>query len=127
LVRLGTPHRTAGAACSFSADDHLRNHGFLYDATGGWRLAPAYDLNPTPLDMKPRVLSTAIDEVDGTASLELALEVAQHFGLKPDAARNIAAEVRAAVANWHAVAKALGLSRNEIDRMASAFDYEKPK
>jgi serine/threonine-protein kinase HipA len=110
-----------------NTDDHLRNHGFLYDATGGWRLAPAYDLNPIPLDIKPRVLATAIDEVDGTASLELAFEVAEHFGLKPDAARNIAAEVRMSVADWHAAAKSLDLSRNEIDRMASAFEYEEPK
>ena len=26
-------------------DDHLRNHGFLLTPTG-WRLAPAFDLNP---------------------------------------------------------------------------------
>lgn len=25
--------------------DHLRNHGFLYEA-GGWYLSPVYDLNP---------------------------------------------------------------------------------
>jgi serine/threonine-protein kinase HipA len=110
-----------------NTDDHLRNHGFLYDVAGGWRLAPAYDLNPVPLDIKPRILTTAIDELDGTASLELAFEVAEHFGLKPDAAKNITADVRAAVANWHAAAKALGLSRDEIDRMASAFEYEEPK
>jgi serine/threonine-protein kinase HipA len=110
-----------------NTDDHLRNHGFLYDAAGGWRLAPAYDLNPVPLDIKPRVLTTAIDEVDGTGSLELAFGVAEHFGIKPNAARSIATEVRAAVANWDAAAKALGLSRDEIDRMASAFEYEEPK
>jgi serine/threonine-protein kinase HipA len=110
-----------------NTDDHLRNHGFLYDMAGGWRLAPAYDLNPVPLDIKARVLTTAIDEVDGTASLEVAFAVAEHFGLKPDAARNIAAEVRTAVANWHAAARGLGLSRDEIDRMASAFEYEEPK
>lgn len=110
-----------------NTDDHLRNHGFLYDAAGGWQLAPAYDLNPVPLDIKPRILTTAIDEVDGTASLELAFGVAEHFGIKPTAARSIVTEVRAAITNWHPVAKTLGLSRGEIDRMASAFEYEEPK
>jgi serine/threonine-protein kinase HipA len=110
-----------------NTDDHLRNHGFLYDAAGGWRLAPAYDLNPVPLDIKPRVLTTTIDEIDGTASLELALQVAEHFGVKPDAARNIVTEVRAPVRNWHVAAKSVGLSRDEIDRMASAFEYSEPK
>ena len=40
-----------------NTDDHLRNHGFLYDGPDGWRLAPAYDLNPVPVDIKPRVLA----------------------------------------------------------------------
>ena len=35
-----------------NTDDHLRNHGFLYDGPDGWRLAPAYDLNPVPVDIK---------------------------------------------------------------------------
>ena len=54
-----------------STDDHLRNHGFLYDGPDGWRLGPAYDLNPVPVDIKPRVLATAIDLKDDTASLDL--------------------------------------------------------
>jgi hypothetical protein len=26
----------------------------------GWRLTPAYDMNPVPTDIKPRVLTTAV-------------------------------------------------------------------
>ena len=44
-----------------NTDDHLRNHGFLWAGPAGWRLSPAYDLNPVPTDIKPRVLTTAID------------------------------------------------------------------
>jgi serine/threonine-protein kinase HipA len=58
-----------------NTDDHLRNHGFLYQGQEGWRLSPAYDLNPVPTDIKPRILSTAINEEDTTAPLELAFEV----------------------------------------------------
>jgi serine/threonine-protein kinase HipA len=59
-----------------NTDDHLRNHAFLYEGQTGWRLSPAYDLNPVPIDIKPRVLVTAITEEDNTASLVLAFEVA---------------------------------------------------
>lgn len=52
--------------------DHLRNHAFLYSGMSGWRLSPAYDLNPTSTDIKPRILSTAIDLVDPSASLDVA-------------------------------------------------------
>src|SRR5580658_5741151 len=59
-----------------NTDDHLRNHGFLWAGPAGWRLSPAYDLNPVPADIKPRVLTTTIDMDDGTASLRLAYDVA---------------------------------------------------
>lgn len=107
-----------------NTDDHLRNHGFLYEGQDGWRLAPAYDLNPVPVDIKPRVLTTAINEDDGTASLGLAFSVAEYFELTADDARNIAAEVGGAVSTWRHEASALGLAKREIDRMASAFEHE---
>ena len=107
-----------------NTDDHLRNHGFLYDSAGGWRLSPAYDLNPLPADIKPRILTTAIDEADGTASLDLAFEVSPHFGVKPDRAKAVVRDVGEVVARWRETAAAIGLSPNEIERMASAFEHE---
>ena len=107
-----------------NTDDHLRNHGFLYAGPAGWRLSPAYDLNPTPTDIKPRILTTAIDLSDGTASLKLALEVAAYFELGRDEARKIAAEVGRATATWRREAKKLGLTAAEIDRMASSFEHQ---
>ena len=38
-----------------NVDDHLRNHGFLLRDPAGWTLSPAYDLNPTPTDLKARM------------------------------------------------------------------------
>jgi serine/threonine-protein kinase HipA len=107
-----------------NTDDHLRNHGLLRDAVG-WRLAPAYDLNPMPIDVRPRVHALAIDESDTTASLETALGVAPAFGIaKVAEARSIAKEVGTAVARWRTVADAQGIGRAEIERMASAFEHE---
>jgi serine/threonine-protein kinase HipA len=108
-----------------NTDDHLRNHAFVYTGRNGWRLSPAYDLNPVPTDVKPRVLSTAITEdLDVTASLALALEVADHFGVTADAARKAVAEVYAAVRGWRTEAARLGIGAAEIERMATAFEHE---
>lgn len=107
-----------------NTDDHLRNHGFLYIGPAGWRLAPAYDLNPVPADLKPRILSTAIDLDDSTASMELAFSVAAYFGLDKESSRTIAAQVGNAVCTWRATAATLGLERSQIDRMASAFEHQ---
>lgn len=106
-----------------NTDDHLRNHAFLCEGQGGWRLSPAYDLNPVPIDIKPRVLATAITEDDSAASLALAFEVAGYFEISESKARAIAAEVAAAVSTWRTVAGRYGVSRQEIARMASAFEH----
>lgn len=106
-----------------NTDDHLRNHGFLFDGAGGWRLSPAYDMNPTPVDVRARVLSLAIDEADDTASLDVALSMARQCGLKRQAAKEIIGEVQAAVAQWRACAASHGLGARDIARMASAFEH----
>jgi serine/threonine-protein kinase HipA len=107
-----------------NTDDHLRNHGFLYQTGRGWRLAPAYDLNPTPTDIKERALSLAIDEADNTASLDIAFGVAKHFGVKDKQAREIGRAVGTAINAWRKAAAHLGLSAGERDRMASAFEHD---
>jgi serine/threonine-protein kinase HipA len=107
-----------------NTDDHLRNHGFLYEGPEGWRLSPAYDLNPVPTDIKPRILSTAINEEDTTASLPLAMDVASYFELESARALEIAAQVGKVVSNWRAEASRHGLAKPEIERMASAFEHD---
>lgn len=107
-----------------NTDDHLRNHGFLYEGQAGWRLSPAYDLNPMPIDLKPRMLSTSITEDDPTASLDLAFEVAGYFELDAARAKTIATEVAKSVTTWRKEAARHGLSKTEIDRMASAFEHD---
>jgi serine/threonine-protein kinase HipA len=107
-----------------NTDDHLRNHAFIYERYKGWRLSPAYDLNPTPIEIKPRILTTAIDFYDTSASLEAALSVTKEFRLKKEEALQIIKEVRSVVKEWREVASGLGLSKRECDRMSSAFVYE---
>jgi serine/threonine-protein kinase HipA len=52
------------------------------------------------------------------------LSVADYFELTDDGARAIAAEVGQAVSRWRAEAGSLGLTKAEIDRMASAFEHD---
>jgi serine/threonine-protein kinase HipA len=107
-----------------NTDDHLRNHGFLWAGPAGWRLSPAYDLNPVPTDIKPRVLATTINLEDGRASLPAALDVASYFELNHIEAQEIAGQVGQSVGAWRKVAMKLGLTASEVDRMASAFEHD---
>jgi serine/threonine-protein kinase HipA len=107
-----------------NVDDHLRNHGFLWRGKAGWSLSPAYDLNPTPTDLKARVLTTNIDLDEGTCSLDLLEKASEYFALTLPQARAIIKEVAAVTATWRDAAKAVGARSAEINRMASAFEHD---
>lgn len=104
-------------------DDHLRNHGFLRTTTAGWSLSPAFDLNPDPRPAE-RHLSTAIDYDDTEARVDLLLEVAPEFRLKPSQALEALRVVSAAVGRWREVAAEFGAGGDDIALMARAFEHE---
>ncbi len=107
-----------------NVDDHMRNHGFLYNGKSGWILSPAYDLNPTPVDIAPRILASAINMEDQEASLDSAFEVCEYFGIEIEKAKEYISRIAIAVSSWSSKAKAYGISGMEIDRMSTAFEHE---
>ncbi len=105
-----------------NTDDHLRNHAFLYAGSGAWRLSPAFDINPDPTP-GPKDLSTAINEAETEARVDLLLEVAPYFRLDQDAAIDVIVHVERAVSRWRTVARHTGLSTSEVDAMEPAFGH----
>lgn len=101
-----------------NTDDHLRNHGFLL-TPGGWRLSPAYDVNPNEYGTG---LSLNISEKDNSLDFELALSVAEYFSLNASQAKEIIEQVKSVVAHWRRYADEFGISRSEQDRMGGAFE-----
>jgi serine/threonine-protein kinase HipA len=106
-----------------NVDDHLRNHGFLWTGRGGWTLSPAYDLNPTPTNVRQRILTTNISLDEGTCDLDLVVSVAEYFGLATIPAKKIIKEVATVTATWREVAAASDARPGEIRRMESAFEH----
>ncbi|OZI37183.1 HipA domain protein [Bordetella genomosp. 10] len=98
-------------------DDHLRNHGFVLGKTG-WRLAPAFDVNPN-IDKAEHVLN--IDDVDNRPSLETVLSTAAFYGLGDVQARRIMNEVVMVVDHWQDAARRMRISGADIDLTAGAF------
>ena len=109
--------RIVFSICVSNTDDHLRNHGFLL-TPNGWRLSPAYDLNPDPLGAG---LSLNISEVDNSLSLELAHEVAEFFRIASVSAKEISQQVKDAVSEWPRIASGLGIRKSEQSKMKTAF------
>lgn len=108
-----------------NVDDHMRNHGFLWTGELGWKLSPAYDLNPVPADVRAHVLSTNITLDEATCSIDLARQAATDFFALPVKQTNeIIAQVASAVSTWREVAARKGVKKSEIERMESAFDHD---
>ena len=98
-------------------DDHLRNHGFLRTRSG-WRLAPAYDMNP---NLEKHEHALTLDEASAEPRIDTVLKTAEFYRLNSTEAEAILSEVRAAVSGWKAKAQSIGLPRAELQRMESAF------
>lgn len=106
-----------------NVDDHLRNHGFLHNGKNGWSLSPAYDLNPTPADVRERRLTTNITIEDNACDANLLLESAEYFSLSQQSAKAILSEVALATKSWRETALRFDATRREVERMASAFEH----
>lgn len=107
-----------------NVDDHLRNHGFLWQNNTGWRLSPAYDLNPVPTDVRARILSTNISPDEATCDIGLLRSASEYFDIALVDADKIIREVAESTRAWREVATAEGATRKEIERMQSAFEHK---
>ncbi|WP_106092121.1 type II toxin-antitoxin system HipA family toxin [Enhygromyxa salina] len=103
--------------CISNVEDHLRNHGFLL-TDAGWRLAPAYDINPVA---GGEGLSLNISATDNTQDLQLVREVAELFGIRRRRADQIIELVTAVARGWRQVATARRIPRAEQNQMVRAF------
>lgn len=101
-----------------NTDDHLRNHGFLL-TKNGWKLSPAYDLNPI---VGKHGLHLNITDADNALDYQLAFDVKDFFRLSQTQTTQIYDEVLIAVKQWQTVAKQLGISRAEQAMKKSAFN-----
>jgi serine/threonine-protein kinase HipA len=100
-----------------NTDDHLRNHGFLLSPEG-ITLSPAFDINPA-LDRND--LTLAINEVETTCDVAIALEAHRAYGLAAAEAKAIVSRTREAVSGWRSEATRCRIPRAEQELMAQAF------
>ena len=94
-------------------DDHLRNHGFLFDGTG-WRLSPLYDVVPKPQVELDRRLVLYVGPQGRDATIPNALAGAAAFALSSAVSLAIVDDMRARVA--------AGWERQFEDAMVSTAD-----
>ena len=69
------------------------------------------------------ILTTNVNLDEATCDIDLAVSSAEYFSLGSKDARAIVKQVALVTATWRAVATAAGATRNEIHRVASAFEH----
>lgn len=98
-------------------DDHLRNHGFIRAATG-WRLSPAYDMNPNPNKASHAL---TLDGNIAEPSVKAAVTCADMYRLTSARANQLVNEIQGVIKEWRNEAKRHDLSRLEMQRMETVF------
>jgi serine/threonine-protein kinase HipA len=100
-----------------NTDDHLRNHGFILTGEG-WRLSPAYDINPS-IDKEGLALN--IDMDNNILDIALAKSVGPYFHLGEKGMNAILDEVKSAVSGWQRLADQISIPRSDQILMSAAF------
>jgi len=128
LVRWTTRHagdqdemfrRMAFNVLAHNRDDHLKNHAFLMDASGRWRLSPAYDLSFSDGPGGEHHLAIAGEgRRPGLTHIEA---VGRALGMKPAAIAALVDPVRAAIADWPRHADAAGVPSRRAHQIADYF------
>jgi serine/threonine-protein kinase HipA len=102
-------------------DDHLRNHGFLWDGKG-WRLSPGYDILPSPQVSLERDLAIGVGRNGRQATLRNALSDVASFGLSREEAITMARAMQQTVKNsWEDLFRSNGFTPAEIERLRTCF------
>jgi serine/threonine-protein kinase HipA len=100
-----------------NTDDHMRNHGFILTAKG-WRLSPAFDINPS---VDKDGLAINIDMEDNQLDIEIAKQVGIYFRLGEKQMDQIIDQVKSSVSQWQKLACEIGIPRAEQTLMEGAF------
>ena len=98
-------------------DDHLRNHGFIREPKG-WRLAPAYDMNPST---KKDCHILAIDAASTEPDLDTVLRTAELSRVTPAQAQEDLGRLQKVLLTWRQKAKRLGLSAEDLAELEGCF------
>jgi serine/threonine-protein kinase HipA len=105
-------------------DDHLRNHGFVWDPRlPGWRLSPLYDVMPRASIAFERQLHLGVGHQGRAATLDNAFSARELFTLSSNDAATTIAKMWATVREWKVHFEYSDVPAEQIEKVASAFRH----
>ncbi len=105
-------------------DDHLRNHGFVWDhRLPGWRLSPLYDVLPRASLATERFLHLGVGPQGRLATLDNAFAAHAGFTLSRETACRLIGEVWRVVRQWRVYFDQAEVPEQEQAKVAPAFRH----
>jgi serine/threonine-protein kinase HipA len=105
-------------------DDHLRNHGFVWDPRLlGWRLSPLYDVMPRASLASERRLHLGVGPQGRIATLDNAFDGREMFTLSAEAAAESIARIWKILREWKVYFEEYQVPSHQIERIAPAFRH----
>ena len=105
-------------------DDHLRNHGFVWDPRlPGWRLSPLYDVMPRASLASERRLHLGVGPQGRIATLDNAFAGREMFTLSADTAAESIAKIWKILREWKVYFEEYQVPSHQIERIAPAFRH----
>jgi serine/threonine-protein kinase HipA len=105
-------------------DDHLRNHGFVWDPRLlGWRLSPLYDVMPRASLASERRLHLGVGPQGRIATLDNAFDGREMFTLSAEAAAESIARIWKILREWKVYFEEYQVPSHQIETIAPAFRH----
>jgi len=105
-------------------DDHLRNHGFVWDPRLlGWRLSPLYDVMPRATLASERRLHLGVGPEGRNATLDNAFAGREMFTLSAELAARSIARIWQTVREWKLYFEQYNVPADQIEKIAPAFRH----
>jgi serine/threonine-protein kinase HipA len=105
-------------------DDHAKNHAFTMDASGTWRLSPAYDVTYSrpgignglhrQMSVQGKRRDISRDDIAG---------IAKTFSIGKRLLKQVFDSMHEAATEWPAISEELGLSDQRRDEIADTWEF----
>lgn len=108
-----------------NTDDHLRNHGVLYDRdTKAWNLSPAFDITPDTITYSKQ--NHALNFIDFTnlPSVELFDEIREFFDISDNEFKEILSDMLVARDEFEKIAKKNGINSDNLKMLKNNYEHE---
>ena len=106
-----------------NTDDHLRNHGVLYDGKS-WNLSPAFDITPTPIIYSKQNHALNFVDFQSLPSVQLFYEIKSKFNIDNGEFKEIIADMLTARDKFEEIAKRNKINNDNLKMLRNNYDHE---